>query len=168
MAVTATSTKSPNFSSSVMPQTVRSRTLPFHPRPALSRKVRVAQDIGVSESVADKYLYGERAANLIYAAILESDLRAGDTEAVAVWRAPAEAAEMGSDVLSLMEALTIYDAADVAEDVEQVALNRKCAELMTDTDLDTYARKIAHEMYAAARCLAAIRKVQRDRKAAAK
>lgn len=155
-----------NRSDRDMSDSVPSRSFDLHPRPAPSRKIRIAADLGVSEAVADKYLYGERAANLIYTAIIESDLRAGDTQAVALWTAPAEAVQMGADVLSLAQAMAEYDAADSAEDVEQSKLNRKCCEMMSDRELEDYARKVAPEAYAALRCLAAIRAVQRERKLA--
>lgn len=167
MPTTTNPTTSPVVtSSSRMGATVRRRAERFHPRLHLSRKVRVAHDLGVSEAAADKYLYGERAAHLIVAAIIESDLRAGDTEAVAMTTAPIEAAEMGQDILPLAQAMAAYDTADTAEDVEQTALNRKCCEAMTDAELERYARKIAPEVYAGLRCLAAIRAVQRDRRMA--
>lgn len=140
----------------------------LHPRQPLSRKCRVAADLNISPASADKLLYGERAVNLLYAAVIESDLRAGDNSAVAMWEAPAQAALSGMDVPDLMAAFAEYDAADAVEDVEQVALNHKCLALMTDHELNTYGRSVARELYAGARFLAALRKVQRDRKAAAK
>ena len=169
-AMAAANSSSPRSarSLSVMPQTVRSRTLPFHPHQSLSRIVRVARDIGVSESVADKYCYGARAAHLIVSAIIESDLRAGDTEAVAITVAPIYAAQEGADILPLAEALAAYDAADVAEDEAQLAVNRQCIAMLSDKDLDDHKRAAAKEAYAALRCVASYAQEQRDRKARAK
>jgi hypothetical protein len=140
----------------------------LHLRHPLSRKLRVAHDLGISPAQADKWLYGERAINVLNAAIIESDMRAGDHEAVAAWVAPADAAMLATSIPHLMEAFADYDEADVDEDAAQCALNRMCYEKMNDADLETYRRAVAKEVFAGTRCIAAIREVQKNRKAAAR
>lgn len=154
-----------NESMRVMGAKVRVRRGPRHPNVSHSRRLRVAVDLNVSVATADKLLYGETAVNRLYAMVIESDLRAGDHEAVAHWIAPADAALLDSDVPGLLEAWSEYDAADCAEDVAQSPLNHRDPAGLTNQELDAYARSVARELYRGTRYLASLRRVQQRRKA---
>jgi hypothetical protein len=134
-----------------------------HPKSGGSRRLRVSQDLNISLAAADKLLYGERAVNLLSARVVESDLRAGDHDAIALWIAPQDAALMGSDVPHLVDALVDYDRADAAEEAVQAEIGRKPVEAMTDAELEEYRRAVAKECYKATRALAAIRDEQKRR-----
>jgi hypothetical protein len=136
----------------------------FHPMPAPSRRVRVADHLHITLAAADKLLYGETAINLRYAEVVASDLRAGDHEALAQWVAPAEGAAMGADIPSLMDALCECDVTDATEDVQQAALRHKPAEQWTDLELQAYGRALAKDLYRGTRLLAAIQREQRERR----
>ena len=127
----------------VMGGTVRTAPTRFHTLPAGSRKVRIAADLHISVALADKYLHGERAINRLNAAIIESDLRAGDHDAVSRWIAPALAAEMGDEIPALTDAWREYDEADAAEDAAEARLNHRATSDLTDDELEEYARKVA-------------------------
>lgn len=143
------------------------RTAPsrFHPLPAASRKERLASDLHRSPAWIDKAIYGWNSIDKQYAAVIASDLRAGDYDAVARWTAPALAAEMGEDVPELALAMRAYDEADVAQDAARVPLNHRPTSDLTDEELEEYARKVARELFEGARCLAAIRREQKARRA---
>ena len=147
----------------VMGGNVRTTTLRFHPRPKLSRKERLAADLHRSPAWIEKAIYGWL--NQTYVAVIESDMRAGDYESVALWTAPALAAEMGEDIPDLTEAWQEYDAADCAEDAGEAKLNRRDPTDMTDDELEEYGRLVAKETFAAARYLASLRREQKRRKA---
>src|SRR5688572_16237478 len=104
MATAAVATSRTGF----MPGTVGRTTRPFHPMPSRSRRVRVAADLHISVAQADEWLYGARAINLVHAAIVGSDLQAGDRDAVAQWIAPTDAALAGHEIPHIEEALTEY------------------------------------------------------------
>ena len=148
-----------------MPANVTPGVLPFHPKPVGSRRLRVAHDLGISVAVADKILYGQHALNLRYAEVIESDIRAGDYDAVALWIAPAVAAEMGEDVPHLTDAWREYDDADCAEDTAESTLNHRDPETLTDEELEQYAKAVARELYRGSRYLASLRRAQQERKA---
>jgi len=139
--------------------------LRFHPLPARSRKLRIADDLHISPASADKLLYGERAVNKLYTQVIESDLRAGDTDSVALWTAPALAAEMGEDIPDLTDAWREYDEADAAEDAAEARLNHRAPADLTDDELEEYACRVARELFYGARLLARVRREQKRRNA---
>ncbi|MGH7510895.1 MAG: hypothetical protein ACREMZ_15690 [Gemmatimonadales bacterium] len=115
-----------------------------HPRPALSRKLRVARALNVSEALADKKLYGERSVNRECAKILASDLEAGDTEAAALFLSPIDAACAPRHSLSLHEALHRAELADAAEQVADENFREKLRQgTATVEEAREYLRKSA-------------------------
>lgn len=137
----------------------------FHPQPSPSRKRRLAHDLCRSEAWIDKAIYGANAINVQYAKVIESDLRAGDHDAVALWIAPGAAAEMGEDIPDLADAWREYDEADTAEDAAEAPLNHRAITSLTGDELDAYARRVAKELWCGCRFLARLRLEQARRKA---
>lgn len=135
-------------------------------RPLPTRLARVAADLHVSESVASKGLYGEHAWNLLYAQVIESDLRAGDHRSVDAWVAPGLAAEEGAEIPDFMRCLREYDEADLDEDKAELDLNHKCLEQIPSNEIATYIRAAVREARKALRCAAAGRRVLRAREVA--
>ena len=100
-----------------MGQTVRTPARPFHPLPPATAKLRdAALTLGVSLATAEKRLYGEHSVNLQCARLVEMMLRRGETEDVAKFLAPIEAARQGEPTGQLVDTLLAAAMADCHED----------------------------------------------------
>lgn len=119
--------------------------LPGHPVPSRSRRTRIAIALGISTALADKRLYGERAINRECARIITADLDAGDTDAVALFLAPIDAAcAARTRTLSLCEALHRAECADAAEQLADETFRERLRQgVATVAEAREYLRKSA-------------------------
>lgn len=135
----------------------------YHPRLPLSRKCRVARDLHISPAAADKLLYGPKAANRLYTAIIASDVRAGDLDAIACWIAPAEGAlaplpaATPDHALQLFELSVAWWAALHAEHL------RGSIAAYTDLQVDQALRALARVHLAVTRTMAALELMRSER-----
>lgn len=143
-----------------MSDTIRPRHWRSHRQTVSSPKLLAyARALGVSESVAERRVYGPESVNLQAAKLIAAMILRGETDDAAVFEAPISAAMLGPVLEPLPELQRSADESDGYEDVCQSAWVHE----HTDESLALYIRKLASDLYHGSRLLAALKAEQAKR-----
>lgn len=165
MATSATMNTKPTDSMIRMGANVRRERSTLHSTRRGSAVFRLSQRWGCSEKTVECRLYGEHGLFKQAADVVEVMSETGETERLAGLTARFEAAMAGA-LPDWPTLLAEYGKADANEDVREADFRRELPTELTDEQLATYKRAVAHEAMWANRMLAKIEEEEQRRREA--